>query len=161
MHAHGFRPRAPYEHWHFQPLAKVSRRRLLAPCDLTCILLGHILQAILNPGKTENAPRVFLDFISYSAGPLPEEQLEILSSSEYLTSEGTPKIPVSILWGDKDPWEPVAEGRCYEKFGCVDEFKVLNGAGHCPQDEAPQLVNPLVVDFVQRYAGVGAMSKKN
>lgn len=103
---------------------------------------------------------MFLDFISYSAGPLPEEQLEILSSKEYSTPDGVPKIPVSILWGDKDPWEPVSVGKVYERFECVKEFKVLEGAGHCPQDEAPQLVNPLVVDFVQRYAGAGVAGKK-
>eukprot|EP00960_Hanusia_phi_P030143 748402-Hanusia_phi.AAC.2 len=43
----------------------------------------HCLQVILNPGKTPNAPRVFLDFISYSAGPLPEELLCALSSEEF------------------------------------------------------------------------------
>ncbi len=72
----------------------------------------ELVQAILRPGFTANAPRVFLDFISYSAGPLPEEQLRILSSQEYSHS-GKPRIPVSILWGEKDPWEPVSAGRIY------------------------------------------------
>ncbi|EKX52562.1 hypothetical protein GUITHDRAFT_65167 [Guillardia theta CCMP2712] len=106
----------------------------------------ELVQVILNPGKTPNAPRVFLDFISYSAGPLPEELLCALSSDEF-------KVPVSILWGTKDPWEPVEQGRIFQagRFACVEEFVELPGTGHCPQDEAPQLVNPRVIDFVTRH----------
>jgi len=110
----------------------------------------ELVQAILKPGMTENAPRVFLDFISYSAGPLPEEQLHVLSSEEFMR-DGKAKVPVSILWGDKDPWEPLEEGRKYAKYECVEEFVPLVGAGHCPQDEVPELVNPRVVDFVRRH----------
>ena len=32
------------------------------------------------------------------------------------------------------------------------EFVSLPGVGHCPQDEAPHLVNPLILEFVQRHA---------
>jgi len=75
----------------------------------------ELVQCILRPGRTPNAPRVFLDFISYSAGPLPEEQLAILSSDEYKQAGKT--TPVSILWGDKDPWEDVTLGRVYGECG--------------------------------------------
>ena len=55
-----------------------------------------------------------------SAGPLPEEQLAILSSAEYRLGPGEAgragayRVPVGILWGERDPWEPVASGRAYE-----------------------------------------------
>jgi pimeloyl-ACP methyl ester carboxylesterase len=29
-------------------------------------------------------------------------------------------------------------------FGCVQELTVLPGLGHCPHDEAPELVNPIL-----------------
>ena len=32
---------------------------------------------------------------------------------------------------------------------CLQEFVTLPGVGHCPQDEAPQLVNPLILDWVK------------
>ena len=35
-------------------------------------------------------------------------------------------------------------------------FVPLPGVGHCPHDEAPQLVNPLLVDFVKRVSGAAA-----
>ena len=47
---------------------------------------------ILKPGLQPGAADVFLDFLSYSSGPLPEEQLAAVT------------VPVSMLWGDKDPW---------------------------------------------------------
>ena len=35
--------------------------------------------------------------------------------------------PVSILWGEADPWEPIAKGRAYGDFDTVEEFLVLEG----------------------------------
>lgn len=58
---------------------------------------------------------MFLDFISYSGGPLPEELLPRVS------------CPVSILWGEADPWEPIAKGRAYGDFEAVEEFVALPG----------------------------------
>lgn len=62
----------------------------------------ELVDCILRPGLTEGAPRVFLDFISYSGGPLPEEQLARVPK----------EVPVVMLWGEKDPWEKAsAPGR--------------------------------------------------
>jgi len=33
-------------------------------------------------------------------------------------------------------------------YFCVTEFVELPGVGHCPQDEAPQIVNPLIEAWV-------------
>ena len=65
--------------------------------------------------------QVFLDFISYSGGPLPEDLLPQLSRE---------KCPVLIAWGEKDPWEPMNEGRrLYGGQPCVEDFIVLKGVG--------------------------------
>jgi pimeloyl-ACP methyl ester carboxylesterase len=114
---------------------------------------------------------VFLDFISYSGGPLPEELLPRVA------------CPVSILWGEADPWEPIAKGRAYADFDCVEEFVPLPGVwgyfhcvpactllalhhehmlyhagvGHCPMDEAPELVNPLTLAFIERHSALKAV----
>jgi len=100
----------------------------------------ELVDCILRPGLTEGAPRVFLDFISYSGGPLPEEQLARVPK----------EVPVVMLWGEKDPWEKIEWGRELAKQPSVRAFVPLPGVGHCPQDEAPDVVNPLVVEWVRR-----------
>ena len=53
---------------------------------------------------------------------------------------------VSIIWGSKDPWEPIEEAERWQHFDCVDTFQTVTGAGHCPHDEAPDQVNPLLIE---------------
>lgn len=49
----------------------------------------HTTLQILSPGLRPGAVDVFLDFISYSGGPLPEDLLAQC------------RVPVSMLWGEK------------------------------------------------------------
>jgi len=99
----------------------------------------ELVEAILTPGLRPGAAEVFLDFISYSGGPLPEDLLPLC------------KPPVRIFWGDKDPWENIDQGqKLYGQY--ADKFIPLKGVGHCPQDEAPELVNALLEDFMREYS---------
>ena len=56
-----------------------------------------------------------------------------------------------IAWGEADPWEPIALGRELANFPVVEEFVTLPGVGHCPQDEVPQQVNPLLLRWLERH----------
>lgn len=97
----------------------------------------ELVQSVLRPGLEPGASAVFLDFVSYSDGPLPEELIPRM------------KCPVELIWGENDPWEPIEMGR--EQLGAFDtvrNFVSLPEVGHCPQDEAPDLVNPLIGNFV-------------
>ena len=101
----------------------------------------ELVQCILQPGLQPGAAQVFLDFISYSSGPLAEELLPQAG------------CPVLVGWGTKDPWERIERARpLYASAPNVERFVELPGVGHCPQDEAPQLVNPLIADVVNRHA---------
>ncbi|KAA0040105.1 pheophytinase [Cucumis melo var. makuwa] len=118
-----------------------SVKNILCQCyHDTSQVTDELVQIILNPGLQPGAADIFLEFICYSGGPLPEELLPRV------------KCPVLIAWGDKDPWEPIELGRNYGSFESVEEFVVLPNVGHCPQDEAPHLVNPLVESFVSGHA---------
>jgi pimeloyl-ACP methyl ester carboxylesterase len=66
------------------------------------------IDLILRPGLAPGAADVFLDFISYSGGPLPEELLAEMSAA---SPDKFKHIPVRILWGENDPWEPINLGR--------------------------------------------------
>lgn len=122
-----------------------SVRNILCQCyHDTSQVTDELVEKILRPGLEPGAADVFLEFVCYSDGPLPEELLPQV------------KCPVSIAWGDKDPWEPIELGRAYGNFETVEDFVVLPNVGHCPQDEAPHLVNPLVESFVARHSPMEA-----
>jgi len=96
----------------------------------------ELVSLLLEPAFDEGAVDVFLAFISYSQGPIPEDLLPKLS------------CPALVLWGKEDPWEPVALARAYADYPAVEDFIELEGVGHCPQDEAPELVNPIVEKWI-------------
>jgi pimeloyl-ACP methyl ester carboxylesterase len=132
----------------FDAVAKPGavRNVLRQAYGVTARVDDELIDVILTPGRAEGAARVFLDFISYSGGPLPEDLLAQLDAG--------PRTPVWIAWGEEDPWEPIAQGRAYADFECVQRFEPLPGVGHCPQDEAPERVNALVVEFANELFNV-------
>ncbi len=94
----------------------------------------ELIEILVKPAQNANAVDVFMAFVRYSQGPRPEDLLAILPCEAI------------ILWGDRDPWEPIEIGRSsFTKFDCVKEFIDLPNAGHCPQDEIPELVNSIIL----------------
>ncbi|MFO8038880.1 MAG: alpha/beta fold hydrolase [Sodalinema sp.] len=122
----------------FQQLAtaKTVRKVLLQAYRRQEAVTDELVELLLKPGRDRRASDVFIAFTRYSQGPLPEELLEQLP------------CPTLILWGEDDPWEPVELGRQLAEYPAVDDFISLPGVGHCPQDEAPDLVNPRVRDWL-------------
>lgn len=126
----------------------------------------ELVEKILLPGLEAGAVDVFLEFICYSGGPLPEELLPLvkvkflmlpanalhLLSFTYVLVANTfclflinsMQCPVLVAWGDKDPWEPIDLGRAYGNFESVEDFVVLPNVGHCPQ---VSLTPPLMFIF--------------
>ncbi len=102
----------------------------------------ELVEILLQPARDPGAADVFWAFINNFTGPLPEDLLPQLS------------CPALILWGTADRWEPIALGRQLREFPAVKEFIALEGVGHCPQDEVPEQVNPLLQDWVARYASI-------
>jgi pimeloyl-ACP methyl ester carboxylesterase len=63
-------------------------------------------------------------------------------------------LPVRMLWGGRDPWEAPAEARRWAAtYPCVRELRVLDGLGHCPHDEAPERVNPILREWLEATDG--------
>jgi pimeloyl-ACP methyl ester carboxylesterase len=101
-------------------------------------LVGALLDPLLTPGAME----VVFDTLSYSAGPLPEQQLQMFP----------PGKPVWVCYGKADPWTPgrrvEAMARLYSPP--VEVVVGWEGVGHCPHDEAPERVHPLLLKFLDR-----------
>lgn len=62
------------------------------------------------------------------------------------------KVPVRMIWGQADPWEPISEARCWTSFPCVQQLEELPELGHCPHDEAPDRVNPVLLSMLQKHS---------
>ncbi|KAH0892156.1 hypothetical protein HID58_054585, partial [Brassica napus] len=111
---------------------------LACPCVLgrRCILSQlSITEAIIRPGLEPGAVDVFLEFICYYGGPLPEDLLPQF------------KCPVLVAWGEKDPWDPINLGRAYGNFDAAPQVSPLSN-----EDEKPEMVNPLIESVVARHS---------
>lgn len=113
------------------------RRILLQAYGNTAAVTDELIELLIAPAHDPGAVDVFLAFTRYSQGPLPEDLLPLLP------------CPALILWGAQDPWEPIALGRQLAQFPAVQQFIELPEAGHCPQDEIPEVVNTLIQNWVQ------------
>ena len=149
----------------FNALAKPGtvKQILLEPyCDpatVTDDLVDVLLTPLLRPGSAD----VVFDTLSYSAGPLPEQLLQSWplrifkggspNAANNLGAAGSSNngfYGVEICYGAADPWTPPARVDALRRCASVRGVTALKGVGHCPHDERPDLVNPLVVDFVTR-----------
>jgi pimeloyl-ACP methyl ester carboxylesterase len=99
-------------------------------------ITDELIEILIKPSQNPNAVDVFMAFVRYSQGPRPEDLLAILPCDAI------------VVWGDRDPWEPIELGRSsFTRFSCVKEFVAIANAGHCPQDEVPEQVNELLLKF--------------
>ena len=60
-------------------------------------------------------------------------------------------VPVDLIWGRNDPWEPIQEAeRWFSQIECIRSLKIIDGAGHCPHDEKPEEVNEILLYIIQQ-----------
>ena len=90
----------------------------------------ELVGLIFQPTQREGAAEAFRGFINLFDDHLAPKLMENMS------------IPVDLIWGEKDPWEPLPEAqRWSETIDCVRSLTVIPRAGHCPHDEAPNATN--------------------
>jgi len=128
---------------------KTVKEILKEPYEVTSAIDDTLVDVLLDPLLLPGASNVVFDTLSYSAGPLPEQQLEMLSAAT--PSSGNQK-PVWISYGTKDPWTPPKRVDALLEKGCVEKEVAFPNIGHCPHDEAPELVNPFILDFLKRVS---------
>ncbi|MEA5596600.1 alpha/beta fold hydrolase [Rivularia sp. UHCC 0363] len=99
----------------------------------------ELVDMLYEPSCDEGAQQVFASILTAPPGDSPEELL--------------PKIerPLLVIWGADDPWTPISGAKVYEEArenGKDIKIVPIPGAGHCPHDEVPDLVNPSIIDWV-------------
>ena len=121
---------------------KTVKQILKEPYKIQSAIDDTLVDVLLDPLLLPGGSKVVFDTLSYSAGPLPEQQLDMFPSDK----------PVWISYGTKDPWTPFARVDALEGKACVEKVIAFDGIGHCPHDEAPELVNPFILEFLKRVS---------
>lgn len=101
-------------------------------------LLGMV-QIIRKPATTEGALDAFVSIITGPPGPKPTT-LPIHN-------------PMLVLWGDEDPFTPIngPVGKYFQglpKSNPKVVLHLLQGVGHCPQDDRPDLVHEKLLPWL-------------
>ena len=97
-----------------------------------------LVEILFQPTQRDGASEAFRGFIN-----LFDDHL-----APHLMADLT--IPVDLIWGERDPWEPLPEAqRWAESIDCVRSINVIQGAGHCPHDEAPEPTNQALMESIK------------
>lgn len=99
----------------------------------------ELVDLLYAPSCDPGAQQVFASILTAPPGTSPTELL--------------PKIerPLLVIWGADDPWTPITGAKIYEKArenGKNIQIVPISGAGHCPHDEVPDVVNQQIVDWL-------------
>ena len=100
-----------------------------------------LVSLLLTPSQRPGAAEAFRGFINLFDDYLAPLLLKELS------------IPVHMIWGEADPWEPVQEAKEWkQKYDCIKSLMVIPHAGHCPHDESPKEVNKQLLLIINQQA---------
>ena len=100
-----------------------------------------LVSLLLTPSQRPGAAEAFRGFINLFDDYLAPLLLKELS------------IPVHMIWGEADPWEPVQEAKEWkQKYDCIQSLMVIPHAGHCPHDESPKEVNKQLLLIINQQA---------
>ena len=79
--------------------------------------------------------------------PLPYPRLDIELNDPNLDSLRTITAPTCLVWGERDRYFPVSQGKRAVELLPNARLKVFKGRGHAPHREEPAEFNRLVLDF--------------
>ncbi|KIZ02714.1 hypothetical protein MNEG_5245 [Monoraphidium neglectum] len=105
-----------------------------------------LVSIIAAPSYDAGALDVFVSVITGPPGPKPWDLL--------------PKVtaPIFIAWGDSDPFTPLdgPVGQFFEGLPASrpdTTFSLLQGVGHCPQDDRPELLHEKLLPWLTQVFG--------
>lgn len=68
---------------------------------------------------------------------------------EYLSYEEQLRVRTLIIWGEKDRIVPMAAGEKIVRKPSQARLEIIPGAGHLPQEEAPEKVHRIIKEFLK------------
>lgn len=116
-------------------------------CDPTAVT-DDLIDILYEPSCDPGAQKVFASILTAPAGPRPSDLLPQIQQ------------PLLVLWGEADPWTPIAGSKLYQDLAAQREtgatpsvtFQAIAKTGHCPHDERPDEVNSAILDWLTALA---------
>ncbi|GMN58367.1 hypothetical protein TIFTF001_027466 [Ficus carica] len=105
----------------------------------------ELVEIIIEPTFDQGALDAFVSIVTGPPGPNPVTLMPKLS------------IPVLVLWGNQDPFTPL-DGPVGKYFSSLPatlpniSLFVLEGVGHCPHDDRPELVHEKLLPWLADLA---------
>ncbi|KAF3435101.1 hypothetical protein FNV43_RR22188 [Rhamnella rubrinervis] len=103
-------------------------------------LVEIILEPTLDPGALD----AFVSIVTGPPGPSPIQLMPKIS------------LPILVLWGNQDPFTPL-DGPVGKYFSTLPSqltnvsLFVLEGVGHCPHDDRPELVHERLLPWLAQF----------
>ncbi|KAL6619222.1 hypothetical protein ACP70R_034361 [Stipagrostis hirtigluma subsp. patula] len=103
----------------------------------------ELVEIIRGPADTEGALDAFVSTVTGPPGPSPIALMPRLAD-----------VPVLVLWGDRDPFTPI-DGPVGKFFSALPSqlpnvtLHMLEGVGHCPHDDRPDLVHDKLLPWLE------------
>lgn len=123
----------------------------LPPHIHRALVTAYIEGALVNTIASDDLENLVLPWVTDEGASSFYRQFA--QADEAYTAEVEPRYraircPVRIIWGEEDPWIPLARGRALHEAIPHAEFATLPGVGHLPQLEDPAAVLDQVLGFI-------------
>lgn len=115
------------------------KRTLMQVYRNKAAVTDELVDLLYEPACDPGAQQVFASIITAPPGPSPAELLPKV------------KCPLLVIWGADDPWTPITGARLFQELsdrGEPVQVVPVPNAGHCPHDEVPDKVNPVIIDWL-------------
>lgn len=123
-------------------LFQYVRQRSMIAKTLKKVYVDHtaitdeLIEAIRRPADDPGAARVFASVFKAPKGETVDTLL------------GRMHAPLLLIWGEGDPWMNVRQRSSQFRLHYSNLQEHFLQAGHCPHDEVPQHVNPLIRTWI-------------
>ena len=98
-----------------------------------------LVDLLFEPTQRDGAAEAFRGFINLFDDYLAPELMRHI------------QVPVHLIWGGKDPWEPLDEAKRWKnEIESVQSLSIIKDGGHCPHDEFPEQTNTALKKCLKR-----------